>query len=1198
MHVQSPLTDRLFDLYHSRWDSPAALYQWAEAAGIEAELSDPAMLALSSLPDEALAPIAGELRRSYSTLKEVAAPGPEASSRLREQLSDRDLALAQREARRHLDEKAFESLGLSRSPRERWERAPVQDPALGPLLKRLRALRFEPRPRVAAGSARLLGWSFLEDPSRLRLDLDTPSSDPWRPRTNEQLTLRLQDEPSPWCTCRAFGCAHVPLGLDALLEAILEEGSALAGELRDVIAAPPWKSTLRRIDLALAKARLPTIDQDAEERLAWRIARAESGSLEVRAIRQKRLRGGGYSVGSQIGDNEAHRIEVRDPRERRALNLLYGPSFRWLPEHARAPIVKQALRELCGHPLLFLAGTPARPLELRATKLSIELEAGPDGSMGLVPAAGGRPIDPAVLTRQLRKASFDGLAVILDEERAKGHLLEVDPPVRELLLALGDEPQSFPAEAATALLERAARLSSLLPLGLPDELLGEELERQAELRVRVERIGPVALHLQILSAPAPGGGLYPPAEGAERAPGIFEGRRIFVQRDFSDELTHARSVQRQLSLEDEERFAWAIEGDDAIDLVGTLASLSGQEGVQVEWTTERWRITQAAAPSDLQLRVDRKRDWLGVDGTLKIDGEELRLAEALDAARRGARYVQVSSDTWVALGEELRERLAHVADQTYRSRGGLEVSLASIPALEALVEGGGALEAAQELHGLLQRIRDAAELEVEVPAGITAELRPYQVEGFRWLARLAAWGGGGCLADDMGLGKTLQALALLVHRKEGGPALVVAPTSVCGNWVREAERFAPGLRPIVFGDILEGEREAALAALGPGDLLIVSYTFLVRERERLTPLRFGTLILDESQAIKNPQTERAKAARALDAEVRIALSGTPLENHVGELWSLFQVVVPGLLGSWEQFRHRFAIPIEREGDPERRAALSRVLRPFLLRRTKAEVAAELPARTEIEDFIELSRAERDLYEQARLAAVARVRGLVGSMPAEKARFEVLAAITRLRLASCHPALYDSESKVPSSKLTRVIEILTQLKEEGHRALVFSQFTRHLALVREAVRAAGMRSLYLDGQTPGSQRQDLVDAFQRGEADHFLISLKAGGSGLNLTAADFVLHLDPWWNPAVEDQASDRAHRIGQTRPVTVVRLIARRTIEEQILALHAQKRELVSAILDGADRAAALDTGALIELIESSVAGGGDELEELEEADF
>jgi SNF2 family DNA or RNA helicase len=424
----------------------------------------------------------------------------------------------------------------------------------------------------------------------------------------------------------------------------------------------------------------------------------------------------------------------------------------------------------------------------------------------------------------------------------------------------------------------------------------------------------------------------------------------------------------------------------------------------------------------------------------------------------------------------------------------------------------------------------------------------------------------------------VQAIALLLDRARLGPALVVAPTSVCFNWVDELARFAPTLRPIVYAEA--ADRAACVAALGKRDVLITSYSLVVRDAERLRGRTFATLVLDEAQAVKNAQTHRARAARSLRAEFRVALSGTPLENHLGELWSLFATVFPGLLGSWDQFRDRFASPIERNQDPEARAALARVIRPFLLRRTKQEVARELPARTEIVVPIALSEQERALYEDARLAAVAELADMKG-LRDEQRRFQVLAALTRLRLLASHPRLHDRSSPVASSKLRRLIELVSELRAEGHRALVFSQFTSHLALVREALTEAGIATLYLDGATPAAQRRRTVQAFQAGEADAFLISLTAGGTGLNLTAADYVFHLDPWWNPAVEDQATDRAHRIGQDRPVTVYRLIARGTIEDKILALHADKRALIAGVLEGTSAAARLTTRDLLALISS-----------------
>jgi SNF2 family DNA or RNA helicase len=431
----------------------------------------------------------------------------------------------------------------------------------------------------------------------------------------------------------------------------------------------------------------------------------------------------------------------------------------------------------------------------------------------------------------------------------------------------------------------------------------------------------------------------------------------------------------------------------------------------------------------------------------------------------------------------------------------------------------------------------------------------------------------------MGLGKTVQAIAILLDRAKQGPALVIAPTSVTYNWRDELARFAPGLRAVIHAD--SPERTARLAKLEAKDVLITSYGLLVRDAAALAATRFETLVVDEAQALKNPNTLRAKAARNLDAGFRIALSGTPLENHLGELWSLFAIVFPGLLGSWDQFRERYALPIERGKDPAARAALSRVLRPFLLRRTKGEVARELPSRTEVQVQVALSKAEWALYEDARLAAIAELGVHGKKIKNEQQRFAVLAALTRLRLLASHPRLYDARSTVASSKMRRLLELLEELQTEGHRALVFSQFTSHLALVREELDRAGFSSLYLDGTTPAGQRAKLILRFQGGDGVVFLISLKAGGTGINLTAADYVIHLDPWWNPAVEDQATDRAHRIGQTRPVTVYRLITRGTIEEQIVAMHGDKRALVAGILEGTDVAARLTTRDLLALLEA-----------------
>ncbi|MDH5493145.1 MAG: DEAD/DEAH box helicase, partial [Myxococcales bacterium] len=458
-------------------------------------------------------------------------------------------------------------------------------------------------------------------------------------------------------------------------------------------------------------------------------------------------------------------------------------------------------------------------------------------------------------------------------------------------------------------------------------------------------------------------------------------------------------------------------------------------------------------------------------------------------------------------------------------------------------------------------------------SGLQADLRDYQEEGVHWLLRLERWASGACLADEMGLGKTVQALALLLHRGKAGPSIVVLPTSLSDGWASEATRFAPALRTIVYRG---PERAALLEGLGPNDLLLCSYEVLVRDLETLSAIEWSTTVFDEAHALKTYRTRRARAARELRSGFRLALTGTPLENHLGELWSLFGILLPGLLGPWPRFRRRFALPIEEDGNAARRAGLVRVLSPFLLRRTKAQVARELPPRTDVIQPVELSADEMALYEAERRRAV---RELGSAGEEESGRFAMLAALMRLRRLACHPALVHPGSTIPSSKLEAFLELVTDLHSEGHRALVFSQFTSHLGIVRDALNRRGVQLLYLDGSTPAAHRSELVRQWQEGDLPIFLISLKAGGTGLNLTAADTVIHLDPWWNPATEDQASDRAHRIGQTLPVTIIRLIARGTIEEKVLALHDEKRDLARGILEGSESNAKLEIKDLMALL-------------------
>jgi len=487
--------------------------------------------------------------------------------------------------------------------------------------------------------------------------------------------------------------------------------------------------------------------------------------------------------------------------------------------------------------------------------------------------------------------------------------------------------------------------------------------------------------------------------------------------------------------------------------------------------------------------------------------------------------------------------------------------------LALLEEAGSALawSGGEALRALGRQLRATGTIpQREAPSWFGAVLRPYQAQGLSWLQFLARAGLGGVLADDMGLGKTVQALAhIAVERAEGRldrPVLVVCPTSVVPTWRAEAARFAPELRVLV----LHGPARAKMFPLiAAHDLVITSYPLMARDHAVLAEQKWHLVVLDEAQTIKNPAATTSKLARALDSRLRLCLSGTPLENHLGELWSLFDFLMPGFLGSAQQFGRRFRGPIEKGGDEERQTLLARRVAPFLLRRTKSEVAADLPPRTVIDEMVEMAPPQRAIYDGIRLAMQQRVREAIAERGLARSGIVILDALLKLRQACCDPRLLKlttaKAAKAGSAKLERLMEMLPQMLEEGRRVLLFSQFTSMLELIQAELAARKLPFLLLTGDT--RDRETVVSRFQNREVPLFLISLKAGGVGLTLTAADTVIHYDPWWNPAVEEQATDRAHRIGQDKPVFVHKLITSGTIEEKMETLKARKRALVAGIL-------------------------------------
>jgi len=672
-----------------------------------------------------------------------------------------------------------------------------------------------------------------------------------------------------------------------------------------------------------------------------------------------------------------------------------------------------------------------------------------------------------------------------------------------------------------------------------------------------------------------------PGQGMEVVSTKIGGERLQTERDLKAEkhnLTTVRKLMQPFENEETDENRWIIDTAQCLQLLEILRT--AQDVAFVEWPQGvKMRVVRPAITADkLRLKISSAGQWLEVEGDIVIgEKEKIKMAELLERLRQSdGNFIRLNDDEYVALSDQLRKQLDAI-DKMLIGRG-KQLKLATMNGLqlEALEQLGAKVKADESFQQLMSRIKESGKMSFPIPTNIHAQLRPYQQVGYEWMRRLAHWGAGACLADDMGLGKTLQAITLMQSRASQGPTLVLMPTSLLHNWQQELNRFAPALHVSILNQ-QGADRRQLIDGADAGDVVLSTYGLLVTEGEMLCQRTWCTIVLDEAHTIKNRETQTSKAAMNLQADFRLMLTGTPLQNHLSEIWNLFQFANPGLLGSYQQFTDRFIIPIERDHNQERQRLLRRLLSPFLLRRTKDDVLNDLPEKTEITIRVELSADEMALYDNLRQQAIANLE------EGSKSSLQVLAEITRLRQAACHPRLINDKLKTPSSKTSVFLNLVEELRQSGHRALVFSQFTSHLALIREVLDAQAIPYLYLDGSTPSAERDRLVRQFQTGDQPLFLISLKAGGLGLNLTAADYVVHLDPWWNPAVEDQASDRAHRIGQERPVTVYRLIAAGTIEEKIVRLHQNKRSMADALLQGADLYAQISADDIIRLLREGV---------------
>lgn len=925
--------------------------------------------------------------------------------------------------------------------------------------------------------------------------------------------------------------------------------------------------------------------EQGEARILWEIVPGKGGRLDDIVPHEQKRGARGWSKPKpaslgKLAGNVA--LAPHDAKVARAI--------RQSRHHAKSYFIElsTAIMALVGHPHVVLAGMPGGFVDVveGTPQLETARESGKEGERIVLRISPQPHQDPGesdewrYYMEEAQRRDAEALRYIhLQQESAQRLKVIRLTPAQRRAAQLVAGKFSVPASAQNELQDALRALAGHFNVHSDDAAAAREVEAVSRLRAELSPAGE-GLSLRLIVAPlGPLGPRLMPGCGRRRVMAAVGGESIGAERDLAAEAAHLDAVLERLDFlappqPSDTVCEWTVDDPElALAMVEALPLLPAIEAV--DWPRGKAVRVASVDLKQLQVTVKSERDWFRVEGRIALDeGRVFALQELLAAAAQKSRFIALGEGQYLALSKALREKLQALAAVAEHDKAGLKAPALAAPWLDETL-GQLAVEFDSQFQARIERLRRAQNAQPALPASLQAELRPYQEDGFAWALRLAAAGFGACLADDMGLGKTLQALAVLLARAAGGPALVVAPTSVCGNWLAEAARFAPTLNARIYGD---GERKALIDAAGPGDLVIVSYTLMQQAGEDFAARSWHTLVADEAQAVKNATTKRSQALFDLPADFRLALSGTPVENRLSELWSIMRFCNAGLLGMQNRFNERFANPIERGRDREAQRLLRRLVAPFVLRRTKAQVLDDLPPRTELVLSVVPEADEAAHYEALRRNLVAEAESLDAN--AGQTKLHILAQLTKLRRAACDPRLVTPELGYVGAKVRAFAELAQELAANGHKALVFSQFVDFLSLLRAPLDESGIAYQYLDGGTPPAERTRRVAAFQAGEGDLFLISLKAGGFGLNLTAADYVVITDPWWNPAAEDQAMGRAHRIGQQRPVTVYRLVGKGTLEERIIELHHDKRALAEGVLaEGGEAAALPSTAELITLL-------------------
>ncbi len=819
----------------------------------------------------------------------------------------------------------------------------------------------------------------------------------------------------------------------------------------------------------------------------------------------------------------------------------------------------KAVVELCGHPLLFLNSNPSVSVELVKAQPEIFTEAIRNG-----------------IRLKTNIDDPEKKTVLIKETQTRFKLISLSPQQQSIIRMI-NKGVTIPARGKDKLLKTVSNLSSVITVhsDITDGIEVKSIPCDPRLRVQIIPLGD-GLRAELFVKPLGSEPPYvKPGKGSKVVYGTVDKERCQAVRNLVEEKNNSEKLNLDIStVLNTDMSEEPITFTDPYDCLNLLEIIGKHTAIAlVEWPEgERFRMKKSASFANLNLRVKGKGQWFELDGELNVDEDTVIALKELMALTRKSkgRFVELKSGDFLALTEDLKKQIDELEAFATIDKNSILVNRFASHALEEITSQAASFKADKSWKEFQKRIQSTSWTDATVPATLDAELRPYQEEGFRWMARLKTWDAGACLADDMGLGKTVQAIAMMLHLADKGPLLVVCPASVVPNWANELQKFAPTLNAI---NLKPGNRNETFASLSAFDILIITYGLLQSEIEQISGINWAMAVLDEAHAIKNTQTKSSKAAMNIKSDFKLVLTGTPIQNHLGELWNLFNFCNPGLLGTLTQFTDRYV----KNDLIAQKNHLKKLITPFILRRTKNKVLDELPPKTEITYTVTLSDKEMAFYEALRREAISLIENNDGTNGMQ--HLQALAELTKLRLACCNTALVNKEIQLPSSKLEAFFEIVEELRANRHRALVFSQFVGHLTIVRNELDRQGIPYQYLDGSTSIPNRELAVKAFQSGKGELFLISLKAGGLGLNLTAADYVLHLDPWWNPAIEDQASDRAHRIGQLRPVTIYRLVAKNTIEEKIVRLHATKRDLADSLLEGTDQSAHLSTIDLLNLL-------------------